>query len=146
MINPFKEVNWQPGLREKRQFARSLIIGFPLLALAWLLIGRWFSGSWPIQPALRLAGGGALLGIVLWSVPAIAKPFYLLWYGIACSIGMVVSNVLLTTFYFVVVTAFGIVRRTFVKRALVKRPDKNTQTYWRDAAQVSDPQRYYSQF
>jgi hypothetical protein len=146
MINPFKEVNWNPGSKEKRQFARSLVVGFPVLALVWLLIGRWSSGSWPLQPTLWLGGIGAALGAVLWAMPAIAKPFYLLWYGIACSIGLVVSNVLLITFYLTVVTTFGTLRRAFGRQTLQKEFNKIAATYWRDAERISDPKRYYSQF
>ncbi len=146
MINPFKDVNWNPGREEKRKFARSLIVGFPILALVWLVIGRVFGGMWHVQPAIMVGGGGAVLGAILWTMPQIAKPVYVLWYGIACSIGTVISNALLITFYLTVVTLFGTVRRALGKGSLEKGVNKAAQTYWRDAEKILDPKRYYSQF
>jgi hypothetical protein len=146
MINPFKEVNWNPQRRERRQFARSLVIGFPVLALVWLILGRLFSGTWMVQPALWVAGLGAGGGIILWLVPTIAKPFYILWYGIACSMGLVISNVLLITFYLTIVTVFGKLRRAFGRPAVQKEMNRSAVSYWREAEKVSDPKRYYSQF
>ncbi len=37
MLNPFKEVNWHPDLATRRTFARSLVIGFPCLAVVLVL-------------------------------------------------------------------------------------------------------------
>ena len=95
MVNPFKEVNWNPNLDERRTFAKSLIIGFPCVAVALLLIGKVTSGAWNIELSLWIGAVGALLGIVFWVIPQISKPFYVLWYFIACSIGIVLGNVLL---------------------------------------------------
>ena len=52
MVNPFKEVNWRPDVAERRKFALSLMIGFPCVALLFLLAGRLARGSW--SPALLL--------------------------------------------------------------------------------------------
>ena len=40
MLNPIKEVNWQPDTAARRVFAKSLMIGFPCLALLFLVAGR----------------------------------------------------------------------------------------------------------
>lgn len=146
MINPFKEVNWNPDIKGRRRFAVSLIIGFPIIASIWLLVGKLTTGSWALEPAFWVGGVGATVGVVLQAIPAIAKPFYLAWYGIACSIGMVISNVLLVSFYLVVVTSFGILRRTFGSQPVRKAFTKECATYWLDAEKVSDPKRYYRQF
>ena len=45
MLNPFKEVNWTPDLGEKRKFGRSLVLGFPCMALMFLLMGRLRTGG-----------------------------------------------------------------------------------------------------
>jgi hypothetical protein len=146
MINPFKEVNWTPDRQEKRRFARSLVVGFPALALVWLLIGKLSTGSWGVQPALWVGGVGAAVGALLWMIPAAARPFYLAWYAIACSIGLVISNVLLVTFYLTVVTLFGWGRRAFGRQTVQKQSDRNAVSYWRNADQIADPKRYYRQF
>ena len=38
MVNPFKEVNWNPGPQERRKFALSLVIGFPCIAVVLLVL------------------------------------------------------------------------------------------------------------
>jgi hypothetical protein len=148
MINPFTEVNWNPDTGERRKFARSLMIGFPCLAAAFLLIGwvKTGAGNGYLSLALWLAGAGAGAGLVFFLVPAIAKPFYRIWYFLACCIGIVVSNLLLGGFYFLVLTLFGVVRRAFHPRAFPKSYDKQAATYWRDVEPAKDAGRYYKQF
>jgi creatinine amidohydrolase len=70
-MNPFADVNWNPGLAEKRKFALSLIIGFPLLAGFFSLVLRLATHSWkPFFLWLAIIGFGA--GVILWLLPAIA--------------------------------------------------------------------------
>ena len=146
MINPFKEVDWNPDTAAKRKFAVSLVIGFPCVALALLLLRRALTGSWHVTPALWLAGIGATVGIVFWILPIIAKPFYQAWYFVSCCIGIVVSNTLLAAFYFIVLTLVGLLMRAIGRHPLQKGFDKKAATYWLDAEPVTDPKRYYSQF
>jgi hypothetical protein len=146
MVNPFKEVNWNPTLPDKRKFAVSLIIGFPCLAVVLLLVKRLASGVWIAEPSLWLGGIGVGLGLFLWILPAVAKPFYLIWYFLACCIGIVVGNVLLAGFFFVVVTPIGLALRAVGKAPLKKAFRRPTATYWHDVEPVSDVKRYYNQF
>ncbi len=61
MLNPFREVNWNPDTTARRAFAKSLVIGFPCVALVFLLAG-WLAGKgWNVSFALKLGGIGALL-------------------------------------------------------------------------------------
>lgn len=145
MINPFKDTNWNPGTAEKRKFSLSLIIGFPLLAavfalVAWLRTGAWSGGFvW-----LALIGAG--LGLVLWCVPQIARPFYLVWYFVACSIGIVISNLLIAAFFYLLITPIGLVMRALGRDPLQKRFDRSHTTYWHDVEKVVDGERYFRQF
>ena len=147
MVNPFQEVNWNPDRAARRQFATSLLIGFPCLALAALLAGRLFKGSWHANLILAqwLAGAGAGAGAVFWLAPPIVRPFYTLWYFLACCMGWVMGNLLLGGFFYLLLTPFGLVKR-LSKPALTKGFDKSAQTYWRTAKMPEDPARYYQQF
>lgn len=148
MINPFAEVNWNPGVKERRKFAVSLIIGFPILAAIFLAVGWVRTGHWDtnIHLALWLAGAGAGAGILFWLAPQIARPFYVVWYCLACCIGIVVSNVLLGGFYYLVVTPVGIARRVFGRPPIRRKFDRGAASYWEDVPPVADPGRYYKQF
>ena len=146
MVNPFKEVNWKPGIAERRTFARSLTIGFPAIAIVLFFVLRWRSGVWDVETPLWIGGVGVGLGTLLYLVPAIARPFHLVWYAIACSIGLVFSNLLLATVYYLVVTLIGLLKRATGHRAIRKKVDKSVATYWVDVEKPSSPERYFSQF
>ena len=146
MVNPFKEVNWNPDLDERRTFAKSLIIGFPCVAIALLLIRKVTSGMWNFELSLWIGIVGALLGIIFWVIPQISKPFYMLWYFIACSIGIVLGNVLLGIVFYVMVTSIGLIMKLFGHNPLRLSIDKNADTYWLDVEKTEDPKRYFRQF
>lgn len=145
MINPFKETNWNPGIAERRTFARSLIVGFPILAAVLALVARLSTGGW--KPGfLWLAVIGCAVGAVLWLLPQIAKPFYLVWYFAACSMGIVVSNLLLTAFYYFVITPVGLFMRALGRDPMKRRFDRTAKTYWREAEKGIAAERYFRQF
>jgi hypothetical protein len=148
MLNPFAEINWHPAVDERRKFARSLVFGFPcvalvLLVLGWLVKGRWQTN---LPVALWLGGGGVALGGVLWTIPQIARPFYLAWYFLAGCLGWVLGNLLLAGFFYLVLTPFGLARRCFAKPAISKRCHRQTPTYWKEAGPPPEPESYYKQF
>ena len=47
MINPFHEINWRPGPLDLRAFARSLMVGFPCLALLFFGLKALRLQAWP---------------------------------------------------------------------------------------------------
>ena len=146
MLNPFKEVNWHPDPAARRTFAKSIIIGFPCVALVYLLAG-WLAGAgWNVSFALKLGGLGAGAGGLFYAVPAVAKPFYVVWYALACCIGLVVGNVLMALIFYVLVTGIGLVKRCVGSQVIRKAPDLLAKTYWLDAPMVTNPKRYFSQF
>jgi hypothetical protein len=145
MMNPFSDVNWNPGLAEKRKFAKSLIVGFPVLAAFFSVV------TWLGQPTwkpffLWLGVIGLAVGVVLWLLPSITRPFYLVWYFIACCIGFATGNILLIAFYYVIITPIGLLLRGLGKLSLQKSFNKRTSTYWRDVEKRVDLKRYYRQF
>jgi len=145
-MNPFKEVNWNPGVGERRKFARSLVIGFPCIAVVLLLAGWFKTGLWKFQPALVVGGSGLAIGLVLLALPGIARPFYFIWYGLACAIGLVMGNILLALVFYVLITGVGLAMRAAGRCSISKTTDKPSTTYWKDAKPVTDPQSYYRQF
>ncbi|MDB6040474.1 MAG: hypothetical protein JWM99_4315 [Verrucomicrobiales bacterium] len=145
MVNPFKEVNWRPNLRERRKFALSLLIGCPVVA-ALMLTTNSLRGSWNPHPPLTLAAIGVGVGTFLWLFPRLALPFYFVVYGVTCSIGIVVSNTLLIVFFYSVITlaAFGL--KLLGRVPLRKRPDPGVKSYWKPLDPVKDITQYYRQY
>ena len=146
MLNPFKEVDWNPDLPARRKFAISLVIGFPIIALVILLAGRAFGGEWKPLAPMWMAGCGAGIGLMLWALPRIAKPFYIIWYTFGCAMGIVIGNVLISAFYFLIITPFGLGRRLSKRKPIAKAADPDAKSYWRDAPPNDDPKRYFRQY
>jgi hypothetical protein len=145
MMNPFKDVNWNPNLAEKRKFALSFIIGFPAIAVVFSLITWLAKHSW--KPFFLWLGIiGLAVGVVLRLLPQIARPFYVAWYFIACCMGIVVGNIVFGLFFYLIFTPFGVLRRAASREAFTKGFDKSKPSYWRAADKAVDLKRYYRQF
>ena len=144
MINPFHEVNWNPDLAARRAFARSIALGFPIIALVLGALGFFRGHAWPVW-TLWLAGIGFAAGVVLWLLPQIAKPFYVVWNGLACSIGFVVSNTAVSAVYFLIVTPIGLALRMFGRDPLHRRFERDRDSYWEEAEKAGDAERYFRQ-
>jgi hypothetical protein len=118
----------------------------PCVALVFLLAG-WLAGKgWNGAFALKLGGIGAAAGVVFYAVPAIARPFYVVWYALACCVGLVVGNVVLALVFYVLVTGIGLLKRLGGRQSIRKVPDRQAATYWIDAPPAPEPNRYYRQF
>ncbi len=145
MLNPFAEVNWNPDRRARKKFAVSLILGFPAIATVFSLITFLSKHAW--KPFFLWLGiAGCALGIILWLIPQIAKPVYVVWYFAACCVGIVVGNTLFALIFYLVFTPLGLVLRLRRNPAITKGFDKSRKTYWRDAEKAVDLKRYYRQF
>ncbi len=145
MINPFKETNWHPSARELRAFGRSLLIGFPILACVLLVLGLWSTGRWLGWP-VWLGNMGFAVGLLALLAPGAARPFYLLWYGVACCLGIVASNAVLALTFYVVLTPVGLLRRVFGRDPMERRWQPEAKSYWKTVEPPGDARRYFSQY
>jgi len=148
MINPFKEINWQPGSTDLHKFARSLVIGFPVIAVVFFL-AKWFkAGALPDTAFfLKLGGIGAAVGVVCWLVPAIARPLYYVWYALAACIGVVMANLLFALLFYGLFAPLGLIMRLIGRDPLNLHWQKRTvTTHWIDAEPSPPPSRYFRQF
>ncbi|HEX9047356.1 MAG TPA: hypothetical protein VF988_10045 [Verrucomicrobiae bacterium] len=148
MFNPLTETNWKPGLKERKQFAISLVLGLPAVGLVLLLAGWLFKGHWQanLPIALSFAGTGLGLGGLLWAVPQIARPFYVAWYFVTGCLGFVVGTLVLAAFFYFVLTPLGLAKRCFGKPSIRKQCDRTVSTYWEDAGPPPEPEQYFKQF
>ena len=119
------------------------------LAMAVVLSGI---GAWQFIAA-RTTAGGVLVGIgTAFLLGALIRPRILLplfvpwrWFGIV--MGYVMTRVILTIFYFVVLTPFGVVRRLLGKDSLERSLDGSATTWWRERDGEPPPrERYERQF
>jgi Saxitoxin biosynthesis operon protein SxtJ len=128
------------GPRELRKFG--LLVGgvFALLGLV-----AWMRGK-PFFPYLLVPGAALLaFGLVF---PRGLKPVYLPWMTLAILLGFVVSNVLLTFFFFLVMTPIGLTARLLGRDFLRLKLDPKAGTYWipRERPAPKSPSDYEQQF
>ena len=86
------------------------------------------------------------MGGVLWLIPQIARPFYVVWNGLGCGIGFVVSNTAVTAVYLLVVTPIGFFLRVFGRDPLHLRCERERDSYWEDAEKTGDAAGYFRQY
>jgi len=106
------------------------VIGVTVNLVAWLL---WKRGVLP-QPVPATTTVLALLAVVIASIrPSWFRGFYRGGMTVSFHIGQVIGKVLLTLFFFLIVTPMGLLLRLFGKDLLRLKKTPATQTYWHPA-------------
>lgn len=135
----FQHVNWQPDARELRRFAIAMLVGFFVLGglSAWRAkgIGTGSIVLWSIGVTLAVSA----------FVPKLGRIAYLAVYLPTSIIGYVVSNVMLTLMFFLVITPLGIVLKLMGKDLLQQRRQNRT-TQWLPVKETRNEDSYYRQF
>jgi len=110
------------GRAELRKFG--LLVGGAFAVLGALM---WLRGKGHF--AYFLTPGVLLLALGL-TVPKLLKPIYLVWMSVAVVLGFVVSHVILTLFFFLVITPVGFAARCVGKDFLRLKLDRKAKSYW----------------
>jgi hypothetical protein len=120
MHNEIKSLSTET--RDLRKFG--LLVGGVFLVLGGLALWRHKSiALWLLTP-------GAILFVLGLVFPRSLKLVYVGWMTMAFALGLVVSSILLTIFYYVVVTPIGLTARLAGKDFLSLKLDPKAQTYW----------------
>lgn len=110
--------------------SRDVLKKFGLLLAAFLsilaAISLWKAGTL-YQYLFPAAVGSLILALV---VPKALKAIYLPWMAVATMIGWVMTRVILTLFYYVVMSAFGLVAKLFRKDFLDQKIEPEKESYW----------------
>ena len=64
------------------------------------------------------------------AAPLILKPVYVVWMVFATILGWVMTRVILSLLFYVILTPIGLILRLFGKQFLELRWDKSQTTYW----------------
>lgn len=121
-----------------------LMVGGVFTAL-WFVLWYFFDRSGNVH---ILAGVGLALMVLGAVVPNILKPVYVVWMGAAVVLGtMVVTPLILTLFFFLVLTPVGLFFRLIGRDALHRKPDREASTYWiKKEYPITDRSRYENFF
>lgn len=76
----------------------------------------------------------AIIGAVLISTgliyPEILKPLNKVWMGFAIVLGFIMSRVILTIFFYTILTPISLLAKLFRKKFMDLKYDKSAETYW----------------
>jgi len=148
MINPYAEINWKPERKDILSFGRSMLIGFAVISTLFLIVNLCrvpFNQAFKV-PAVLFSVGAILYLISHLGVTA-AKPFYLLWFFLAATIGIIISNLLLALFFYLFFSVFAVIFRSVTGRdplALKKDPEK--KSWWISISGEKSLKRYFKQY
>jgi len=110
------------GARELRKFG--FMVGGVFAALGVVLLLR----HRPAAPYfLAISGFLVVFGLV---APRALKQIYIVWMSLAVVLGFVVSGILLTLFFFLVITPVGWVARCFGNDFLSLKLNRAAASYW----------------
>jgi hypothetical protein len=100
----------------------------------------------PVYP--WFLGPGIFLMVFGLVAPRLLKLIYLVWMTLAMVMGFVVSHVILTLFFFLVITPIGLIARLAGKDFLSLKLDRSTPSYWvtRKSTGPKEPLDYERQF
>ena len=127
------------GAGDLRKFGVTVGAGFIFLGVLLLLRHR--------SSYVAFCSAGALLTAfgVIW--PRALKYVYIAWMALAFTLGFVMSNVILTLFFFLFVTPIGLLARLFQKDFLARKWDKQAASYWiQHGSEVKTANTYERQF
>jgi hypothetical protein len=143
------EIDFHPDDRTLRQFGWIALAGFGLMAvLAWFEKLVFASGLGearvPVATALLAVGVlAALIGLVR---PQGNRFLFVGLALLAFPIGFVLSYVILTTLFFVVIAPIGIFMRLAGHDPMHRSADPTADSYWRPADPMPPRARYFKQF
>lgn len=131
-------LNKNPSRKELNQFAWSMLGGFGVIAVLLWLVPPWRSGdmaglSWSgsraqVTAIVLVALGAVLFVLTKFPSPA-ARPVYVVWMAVVMRIGIVMSTVLLTLLFLVLLPLFSLIVR--LGDPLRKKLHAGA-TYWED--------------
>ena len=108
--------------KDLRKFG--LTVGSVLVIIAGLLF--WFEKP----SAIYFTIVGAILILTGLIYPAILKPFNKVWIGLAIVLGFIMSRVILTIFFYLILTPISLLAKLFRKKFMDLKYDKSAETHW----------------
>jgi len=110
------------GIKEQRIYGLTMALGLGIVAslLLWKRVGIW----------LYLDGIAVVFLLIALLCPTILRPIHWIWMKVGHVMGIVMTHILLTLTFFIIITPVGLIMRLFGKDPLQRKFDKKAQSYW----------------
>ena len=135
------EINWHPQPKELRSFGKIALIASALIALV-LYVVKGLALFW----ALPIIALGLLIFLSSIVSVKLTRVIYLSLVLLTLPIGWVVSFIVLTAFYFLLITPVALVFRLIGRDPLHRRFDAAAKSYWLKRNPPQDLDHYFHQF
>lgn len=127
------EMNWQPTVRQLRQFGITAAVALPLLA-------------WGHVAAMTtLAAVGLCLAVTSFTRPHLVRPIFVGAMLVALPIGLVMSEVVVLMMFLATIVPLALLFKLTGRDALARGVDRGATTYWRAKSQPRSVESYFRQ-
>ena len=134
--NEYQRLDRSP--RALRRFG--FTVGLVVLLLGAFLWWRERGAGWPLLTI------GALLLVAAGLAPSSLKWVHGPWMMGALALGSIVTRIILTTVFFLVITPIGLLQRLVGKSAIVVAFTADSASYWQSRPAPPAPEDYEKQF
>ena len=128
-------ISYSTDTKEIRKFGLIAFIFFGCLCTLGVYLHK------PI-PAY-LFGGLTILGLGFIVIPVQLKPVYVAWLEIAHFIGKIITILILTLAYYLVITPSALLKRIFGGAPIPTKPGKNINSYWVKRTETAQPRERF---
>ena len=113
-------VNKNPSIKELRKFGVAMLIGFFVIGVlmnfslfikTWDILDLGWKGSQVQILGVCLQGLGFVLLGLSYALPGVAKPVYVVWMTVATFIGSIMTTIMLTVLFIVLLPVFSLIVR-----------------------------------
>ena len=143
MINPYKTVDWDPSPGKIRK-TMGVIALFALLLFGIIMLRTGISFSAVMQKYSSIFYAVLIVLLIAGIFPVIGKWVFRIWFGITCTAGFLISNLILLTCFYAVITPLALIRRLFGAEPLPMKPKSGSS--WEGHPDKTDPADYFRQF
>lgn len=124
--------------KEWRKFGINVGVIFLIVALIQLIFGK---EHWLFF--LGISAFLFLLGLVL---PVVLKPIFILFSYLGMVMGWIMTRVILTVLFYLVITPIGLFSKVVRKRFLELKLLPSAESYWINRSDIVDGQGYENQY
>lgn len=116
--------NIKSDKKELRKFG--VTVGIVLILISLLFLFVWNNET--VFTVLSISGSVLIFfGILL---PKVLFPVHKIWMAFAVVLGFIMTRIILSILFYIIVTLVGMIAKIFRKDFLDKRIDKNKKSYW----------------
>lgn len=135
------EIDWNPKSKQLQSFGKIALVASAVISLLlYLLKGV------AIQWVLIIFAFGFIIFIISMISLKLTKMIYLGMILVTLPIGWVVSFILLSAFYFLLLAPLGLIFRLIGRDPLCRKFDPNAKSYWLSRQQPKGLEQYFHQF